>query len=46
MYSLPSCEQYTEHDVPKLYAKLKNVNKNLKKFSHVNKKAMDQYVFS
>eukprot|EP00051_Salpingoeca_urceolata_P020051 m.297760 g.297760 ORF g.297760 m.297760 type:complete len:1218 (-) comp19533_c0_seq1:144-3797(-) len=37
-------DKYSRESLKQLYAMLARVNKQLKKFSHVNKKALDQYV--
>jgi structural maintenance of chromosome 3 (chondroitin sulfate proteoglycan 6) len=37
-------EKYQEHSVKQLYVSLDKCNQELKKLSHVNKKAMDQFV--
>ncbi|EGD75869.1 hypothetical protein PTSG_07983 [Salpingoeca rosetta] len=44
--ALPSdaFQKYAETDIKTLYSKLQRVNKKLKKYSHVNKKALDQYI--
>ena len=44
--SLPAdaFEKYRKSNVKQLWKKLDRCNSELKKYSHVNKKAMDQYV--
>ncbi|XP_064630415.1 structural maintenance of chromosomes protein 3-like [Lineus longissimus] len=44
--SLPSdaFEKYQEHSLKQLFKKLEQCNQELKKYSHVNKKALDQFV--
>jgi len=44
--SLPSdaFEKYQNHSVKQLFKKLEQCNQELKKYSHVNKKALDQFV--
>jgi len=45
--SLPPAAEltaYTKKTIPSLMKKLEEINKKLKKYSHVNKKAFDQYV--
>eukprot|EP01134_Creolimax_fragrantissima_P007285 CFRG7285T1 len=44
--SLPvnAFEKYKDHELPKLYKMLHKANEKLKKYNHVNKKALDQYV--
>ena len=44
--SLPSdaFEKYTKLSIKQLFKKLEQCNAELKKYSHVNKKALDQFV--
>jgi structural maintenance of chromosome 3 (chondroitin sulfate proteoglycan 6) len=44
--SLPAAELelYKNHSIKQLYKHLHECNEKLKKYSHVNKKALDQYV--